>query len=302
MPDLHWFKFHPSDWRSDPALRMCSLAARGLWIEMLGLMHEAKPRGFLLVKGRAPTDTQLAVLAGTSSDQITDLLGELELADVFSRTQQGVIYSRRMTKDDKKSRTARKNGKTGGNPSLSKIDENSPLDNLEDNQTHKLRDQKLEAREEPRAARSHSRSKFQDPAILLQAEVDPVTARNFADHMRQRGPRLTEQSTQSLVAKLRRIRDEGGNAGEALRLAMDSGWGSNFEIEWLRNKGMNFKAPPNSSTMKDWPDEKWQRILNYSRNRGEWLNTYGPPPFADGCLVPAHLIVDGDRNLTRVAA
>jgi len=47
-----WLKFFPSDWRADPALRMCSLAARGLWIEMLCLMHEARPHGSLLVNGK----------------------------------------------------------------------------------------------------------------------------------------------------------------------------------------------------------------------------------------------------------
>jgi hypothetical protein len=44
-------KFYPSDWRSDPMLRLCSLAARGLWMEMMCLMHEAEPYGSLLVNG-----------------------------------------------------------------------------------------------------------------------------------------------------------------------------------------------------------------------------------------------------------
>src|SRR5690606_6747673 len=132
MSDQPWMKFYPSDWRSDPALRICSLAARGLWIEMLGLMHEADPRGHLLIKSMAPTDAQLAVLVGTTPDQIPDLIGELESAAVFSRTQKGVIYSRRMTKDEKKSRTARKNGKNGGNPTLRNKTTNSVLDNQQD--------------------------------------------------------------------------------------------------------------------------------------------------------------------------
>ena len=54
-----WFKFYPSDWRADPALRMCSIAARGLWMEMLCVMHEATPRGSLLINGKrvaAPKD------------------------------------------------------------------------------------------------------------------------------------------------------------------------------------------------------------------------------------------------------
>ena len=115
-----WLKFFPTDWRSDPKLRMCSLAARGLWIELIAIMHEATPYGHLLVSGLAPTDAQLAVLVGASSDQIPALRGELEAAGVFSRTGKGVIYSRRMTRVAKKSAIARKNGKNGGNPSLGK--------------------------------------------------------------------------------------------------------------------------------------------------------------------------------------
>ena len=113
-----WMKFYPSDWRSDPKVRLCSMAARGLWIEMLALMHEAEPRGHLIVSGQRPTDTQLSVLTGCPTDQLPDLLGELDSAGVFSKTQKGVIYSRRMTRDEKRAQNARKNGKNGGNPTL----------------------------------------------------------------------------------------------------------------------------------------------------------------------------------------
>jgi hypothetical protein len=139
-----WLKFYPTDWRSDPRLRMCSMAARGLWIEMIALMHEAVPYGHLLVSGLSPTNAQLAVLAGAPSDQIPDLLGELESAGVFSRTSAGVVYSRKMTRMAKKAALARKNGKNGGNPSLRKETENPPSDNHEDKGG--LKTQKLEAR------------------------------------------------------------------------------------------------------------------------------------------------------------
>ncbi|KKK83931.1 hypothetical protein LCGC14_2788450, partial [marine sediment metagenome] len=35
-----WMKWNPSNRRADQAVQSCSLAARGLWLEMLGLMHE----------------------------------------------------------------------------------------------------------------------------------------------------------------------------------------------------------------------------------------------------------------------
>ena len=73
-----WLKFYPTSWRADPGLRMCSAAARGLWIELLCLMHEADPRGHLIVRGNVPTDAQLAVLAGLPVNQLSDLIAELE--------------------------------------------------------------------------------------------------------------------------------------------------------------------------------------------------------------------------------
>lgn len=122
-----WLKFYTSDWRADPRLKMCSLEARGMWIEMICLMHEAEPYGQLLVSGQSPTDAQLAVLVGAPPDRITAMLGELESAGVFSRTRAGVIYSRKLSRMAKKSATARKNGKKGGNPTLSKERKKPPL-------------------------------------------------------------------------------------------------------------------------------------------------------------------------------
>lgn len=102
MPKLPWLKFYPSDWQSDQALGMCGLAARGLWMEMLAIMHKATPYGHLVVNGMKPSDEQLAALARAPADQIRALTQELESAGVFSRTRNGTIYSRRMTKDDKR--------------------------------------------------------------------------------------------------------------------------------------------------------------------------------------------------------
>lgn len=127
-----WFKFYSTDWRADPALRMCSMAARGLWIEMICLMHEADPYGHLLVNGQTVTDAQLAVLVGAPPEQIAALLGELETAGVFSRTRAGVIYSRKLSRMMKKVATARNNGRRGGNPTLRKQTEKTALDNPPD--------------------------------------------------------------------------------------------------------------------------------------------------------------------------
>lgn len=136
-----WLKFYPSDWRADPALRMCSLAARGLWMEMLCLMHEASPRGFLLVNGKALTVGQMAALAGCGPDDAKALLAELTDAGVLSRDENGLIFSRRMKADTEKEAKDKANGGKGGNPSLKKGV--NPPDNPEDKaQKPEARDQK----------------------------------------------------------------------------------------------------------------------------------------------------------------
>jgi hypothetical protein len=155
-------KFYPSDWRADPALRVCSLAARGLWVEMLCIMHEATPRGYLTIKGRDVTEAQLATLSGTPLEEITNLIGELETMGVFSRDGKGCIYSRRILRDEKKSKTAQKNGKNGGNPKLSsngKQKKTPSSDNLQDNTTFKGQDktQKPEARSQKPEERDNSK-------------------------------------------------------------------------------------------------------------------------------------------------
>ena len=112
-----WMKWYPSDWRSDPGLRCCSLAARGLWVEMLCVMHEAPRRGYLLVGNSAPTPQQLAVISGSSIKETNRLLAQLMEAGVFS-VEDGIIYSRRMVRDEKQRVIDRENGRKGGNPKL----------------------------------------------------------------------------------------------------------------------------------------------------------------------------------------
>ena len=94
-----WMKFWPQDWQSDPGLRSCSMAARGLWIECIAIMHRAEPYGHLSVNGVAPSAKRLAGMVGATEREVDRLLAELRDAGVFSTTPEGIIYSRRMVRD-----------------------------------------------------------------------------------------------------------------------------------------------------------------------------------------------------------
>jgi hypothetical protein len=102
-----WFKFYPQDWRGDAKLRSCSIGARGLWAEMLCIMHEAVPYGYLLLGSVPVSNRQLASLAGISQKEALAFLAELGSAGVFSRDEKGVILSRRMVRDHERAQKGR---------------------------------------------------------------------------------------------------------------------------------------------------------------------------------------------------
>lgn len=118
--DLDWVA---GDWLKDRELRSVSLAARGLWMDMLCLMCESSRKGFLQQRNGNPLPPEmLAKLAGAHADEVIRLLTELETSGVFSRTGDGVIFSRRIVRDENRRLTNRENGKRGGNPRLSESD------------------------------------------------------------------------------------------------------------------------------------------------------------------------------------
>lgn len=94
------FQFYPSDWRRDAALQSCSVSARGLWIELMCVMHDCEPYGVLSVNGKPMSIAQIARLVGEHEKVVGRLLTELEDAGVCSRDDQGRLFSRRMVKDE----------------------------------------------------------------------------------------------------------------------------------------------------------------------------------------------------------
>lgn len=126
------FQFYPADWRKDIELQACSIGARGLWHEMLCVMHECRPYGHLAVNGVGATDAQAANMLHVPLPQYRSLLKELETAGVPSRTSSGILYSRRMVKDERFRAMRAEFGKLGGNPALLPK-EDKVKDNPEDN-------------------------------------------------------------------------------------------------------------------------------------------------------------------------
>ena len=112
------FQFYPSDWLRDTALRTCSVAARGLWIDMICYMHEGSPYGYLKVNNKVILPQNLARMVGLTLDEVQGYLHELNDAGVYEIDSGGSIYSKRMIRDEVLRNKRAEGGKLGGNPNL----------------------------------------------------------------------------------------------------------------------------------------------------------------------------------------
>jgi len=103
--------FYPKDWLNDNDLRVVSLAARGLWIDILCRMWSEKPRGTITGDVR-----RLARIVGEKTETVADLVDELIAEGVAEYWADGDFYpaglapagariaSRRMLRDFQKER------------------------------------------------------------------------------------------------------------------------------------------------------------------------------------------------------
>jgi hypothetical protein len=112
---LPFMKFFPRDWMGDEALRLCSLPARGLWIDLLCLMHSSPRRGYLQTANGLPLPLeQIARMTGCSTDEVTRLLQELKDSGTCDCTEHGMIFSRRIVREESKRAKCSDAGKKGG--------------------------------------------------------------------------------------------------------------------------------------------------------------------------------------------
>lgn len=135
------FQFYPGDWRKDVQLRSCSLAARGLWIDLMCVMHDCEPYGHLVLNGHPMTPAKISGQIGVPPAVIKKLLAELLENGVARETAEGVIYSKRMVDDERKrnvraaggaagaehGKKGAEHGKKGGRPPASKGGSETPL-------------------------------------------------------------------------------------------------------------------------------------------------------------------------------
>jgi hypothetical protein len=124
-PSMQWY---PADWRKDTAVQMLSFHDRGVWFELINIMHESAERGVLVINGAPMPEDALSRLLGLDKQTFNQTLSNLLTYGVAKqRSEDGAIYCKRMVEDEKLSQLRRNAGKLGGNPNLLNQNPTTPV-------------------------------------------------------------------------------------------------------------------------------------------------------------------------------
>lgn len=121
MAKLPSIQFYPADWRKDPGVQALGYFERGVWFELLCLMHETEPRGLLTLNGKAMPEEAVSQALGLPQAKVRATIEKIVdygVASVDETT--GALMCRRMVRDERIRTVRTEAGKKGGNPVLVK--------------------------------------------------------------------------------------------------------------------------------------------------------------------------------------
>jgi hypothetical protein len=106
--------FYPGDWRKDIAVQSLSYHHRGIWFEILMLMHCSEQRGRLVLAGKPMPNDAVARLLGLTEQEASNTMEILVASGVASRELDGTLYCRRMIREEERKAKLRSNASKGG--------------------------------------------------------------------------------------------------------------------------------------------------------------------------------------------
>ena len=243
MTEHRWSKFWWADWMRDPSLRSCSVAARGLWMDMLAIAFDGAPRGHVTIGRNPASPKQLAIIAGITEKQCVALLAELDQAEVFSRTEAGGIFSRRMVRDTDASEAGREAiTKRWQKPTKEAPDPNSHPNSPTNREGHSP-PHSLEAE-----ADTEAEAEKKDPPSLRSGTPQPKgRGSRLPDDWQPKEPDLPSQHGAEPAGTLAHFRDhyraKPGTAG--VMLDWEAAWRN-----WCRKISDFKRAPPSRLPVK----------------------------------------------------
>jgi uncharacterized protein YdaU (DUF1376 family) len=112
--DLPHIQFYVGDWRRDVGIQSLSYHYRGVWFELLMMMHCSEQRGKLVLGKRPMSDESIARMLGLSHGEWAKARRVLVESGVTARDSDGTLYCRRMVREEEIRRSKIEAGRKGG--------------------------------------------------------------------------------------------------------------------------------------------------------------------------------------------
>lgn len=236
------FQFYPNDWMGDIELQTCSLEARGLWLEILCLMHRSEPYGYIVIAGQLLSKnhfTQEQLKSNSIVKQLSNifrihlkrflkLFKELEDNGVIRLNGDG-YYSKRLIKEQQLREKRRAAGSLGGNPNLLNQKDNQG-DNHEVNGVVQTKTTpSSSASSSPSPSNKKEKKQVKKESIFsLPDWVDKIAWDGYIEMRKDKNYTLTDHALKLLVNKLAIFKKDGFDLESLLNEATVRGWKSIF--------------------------------------------------------------------------
>jgi hypothetical protein len=209
-------QWYPGDWRKDVGVQSLSYHDRGVWHELLMLMHESERRGVLTLNGTAMDDDSIGRLLGLDKQILTTTLTTLLTTGVASREEgTGALMCRRMVRDENLRQIRTEAGKQGGNPVLLK---QKPTTGVKQKST-------------PSSSSSTSSTKQQSPEILFELPkcINQELWEAYRDMRKKKRAPMTERARDLIIRKLCKWSEQGYDINAILETSITRNWTDVFE-------------------------------------------------------------------------
>lgn len=253
MSKLPAFQFYPGDWRKDVGVQSLSYHDRGVWWEMLCLMHESEKRGLLVLNGRPMNDEVLARTLGLDKQILTTTITNLLDLGVASRDDSnGALMCRRMVRDENLRQIRTEAGKKGGNPVLVNQKPTTEVKQIPTPSSSVS------------TASSTSLPKSTPVAFSIPEWIDSEAWAGFEEMRKNIRAPLTDRARNGIIKELQKVCPAGDNGAAILDQSTRNSWRGIFPLKSSNGNGHSPPNPGASFTSKPTDEDAYQDWLGMS--------------------------------------
>lgn len=219
--------------------------SRGIWIDMLCVMHTCNPYGFFTFNGSVPDDVTASRVLGCTLEEYQNAVTELEKYHVLSRDSHGIIYNRRMVRDAKERQAWRE---------------------------RKQKQRKHVPRNvTPKSRNSHtvSSSSLKEKDNILSSNLDSIPFSEIINYLNQITKKKFSLSTKSTKQHIRARWNEGRRLNDFKRVVdiKFEKWGSDPKmVDYLRPETL-FGTKMESYLNESVPEDPYEELRHGKENR-----------------------------------